>query len=68
MPVRLLARSIIEAFCVQKHVLSPAGCQQIGLLPEIEVGVLRPLRIVKAIVGRFRHDQWLDFIAQEASG
>ena len=45
-----LARALVEALGIVEHVLEPARGDEIGLLPEVEVGVAAPLRIVEAIV------------------
>ena len=45
-----LARALVEPLGLVQHILEPARGDEIGLLPEIEVGVAAPLRIVEAVV------------------
>jgi hypothetical protein len=61
--VRLLARVIVEALRLLQHVLGPMGSEQIRLLPEIKVGVRRPLGVLEAVVGRLGLDDRLDLLA-----
>ena len=49
-----LARALVEALGLVEHLLEPARGDEIGLLPEVEVGVAAPLRIVEAVVAGLR--------------
>jgi hypothetical protein len=64
--IRFPARELVQPLCLQKHILGPLRSEQIGLLPEVEIGVFRPLWVLEAVVGGFRLDERLDCLAQEA--
>ena len=45
-----LARALVEPLGLVEDVVEPARGDQVGLLPEIEVGIALPLRVLEAVV------------------
>src|SRR5262249_30827108 len=56
---------VIDAFGLAGGVFSPAGGQQIGLLPEIEELAVRPVWVLEAVVAWRWLDHWLHILLAE---
>ena len=64
---RLLPREIVEAIGVPKDALGPMRGDEIGLLPEIEERVGRPLGVLEPVVARLGLDHRLHVVAKHAA-
>ena len=60
-----LARLLVDALGVAGEILSPAGGNEIGLLPEIEELPVGPIGVLEAVVAGLRHDHGLDLLAEK---
>ena len=67
--LRLVARLRIEFVGARDEILGPAGRQHIGLLEEVEIGIVAPFGMVEALVaGVWRGDRRCGLALQPAQG